>query len=1075
MAIKIIFDSQHNVISPTFVLATRSGRKLGAIPAVNITASDSFNSKFDLEFEVHKSDNGVPYPLWNKLTDFSIIWCKEWDVWFQAEVTIQEGDSSVKQVSCTSLGEAELSQVYLYGQEYNTEDDIARDDYIPTHLYDAENPSASLLTRIMEKVPHYSIIHVDDRIASIQRIFSFDNKSIYDAFQEIAEEIDCIFVVNSGSNSDGTIQRGVSVYDLESYCSSCHKRGIFDRKCSECGSTDILPGYGEDTAILISADNLAEEISLKTDTGSVKNCFRLECGDDLMTATVRNCNPNGSQNIWYISDETKEDMSDELVERLESYDASYTYYNEEHAVSLTATTVSAYNALIEKYDHTHAKFSPITSSIVGYPNLMNRYYDTISFYLYLHDELMPSIEMETKTASTELALLTSANIPSVAVQNLESCSLSTVTSAVITVAKSMIDSSFKVAASNTSYNSQTKKWKGKFTVTNRSDEEQSATSQNNVEITITDDYATYVKQRIDGILKKESDSKKLIGIENLFDLSVSFNTFKSELTKYCFTSLNELHDSCEACINLLIEQGVADKTTWGEGTGTSLYSNLYKPYYDRLIAIQAEIQLRESEIKIITDLQSEIEEQRNEIQDALNFENYLGTELWLEFIAYRREDTYKNENYISDGLSDAELFKSAQEFIEIAKKEIFKSATKQHSLTATLRNLLVMREFEPIVNMFSVGNWIRVKIDGAIYKLRLISYTIDFDNLDNLIVEFSDVKKCVDGITDSASIMSKAASMASSYGGVKRQASMGQKSENTINGWSTDGMSLGEMKIVNDSDNQNIQYDRHGFIVREYDEATGSYSDRQMKIINRGIYITDDNWETCRSAVGYFAYTSPSDGETKYAYGINGEGIVGKLLLGEQLGLYNNMGNMTFDENGLAVTNGNKTVAINPNDSNGLIFKITNGDTVLLSFNQSTGKLNIVGDITAKALVLDGVKISTDDINGLTAVATSGSYNDLSDTPAPVDISGKFDNPTNNASATAGQILTKGSSGSSWESVLTTVTENSTSLVDSQAVFSYALAKNQGVGNAGTLLYVSNDGSVVPLSVPDLKALLGIS
>lgn len=901
MAVKIKFDNTHNVISPTFVLATRSGRKLGVIPATNITVSDAFNSRFELEFEVHKYDNGASFPLWNRIVDFSIIWCREWDVWFQAEVTLQEGNGSIKQVSCSSLGEAELSQVYLYGQEYNTEDDISREDYVPTHLYDAGNPSASLLTRIMEKVPHYSIRHVDDRIASIQRTFSFDKISIYDAFQEIAEEVDCIFVIDSGSDSDGSIKRSVSVYDLEAYCVSCHKRGIFDHRCSECGSTDVLPGYGEDTAIFISDVNLAEEISLKTDTGSVKNCFRLECGDDLMTATVRNCNPNGSQYIWYISDETKDDMSDELVTRLQSYDTAYAYYNEEYSAPLSATEVNAYNLLIQKYDSDNSEFSPIDNNIVGYPNLINRYYDTINFYMYLNDELMPSIEMTTKTALTELALLTSSNIPNVAVQKLSGCSLSTATNAVLSVAKSIVDSSFKVVATNTSYNAETKKWKGKFTVTSYSDEEQTASSQDYVEITITDNYELYVKQRIHNVLKKETSSKSLIGIENLFDLSVTLETFSLEIKKYCLTSLKEIHDSCETCVNLMIDKGVADKKTWGKSEGSDLYDSLYEPYYERLMALQNEIKIREGEISTVLRIQSAIDEQRELIQDALNFESYLGNDLWLEFIAYRREDVYRNENYVSDGLNNAEIFDLVQEFIETAKKEIFKSATRQHSLTASLKNLLAIKEFKPIVDMFAVGNWIRVQIDGEIYKLRLISYTIDFNDLENLSVEFSDVKKCVDGVTDSASIMSQASSMASSYGGVTRQAKKGEQSNKKIGKWVNDGLALTNMKIVNDSDNQNISMDNHGLLCREYLPVTDSYDDKQLKIINKGLYITDDNWRSAKAGVGNFNFYNPKTGEYEEGYGVIADKLIGNVILSEEVGIYNENNTIALDQNGLTI------------------------------------------------------------------------------------------------------------------------------------------------------------------------------
>lgn len=216
MAIKLKFDSANNVIWPTFVLASRNGRKLGAIPAYDIQLKDAMNSYSDLTFKVYKKENGVECAIWNQLKDFKLMYCREWDHWFEIKVDINETSELVKEVSAMSLGESELSQINLYNIEINTETDISRDDYVPTVLYKTKSPEASLLDRIMEKAPHYKIKHVDASIASIQRTFQFDAISIYDAFQEIAKEINCIFIIDSGTDDDGNIARSIRVYDLES-------------------------------------------------------------------------------------------------------------------------------------------------------------------------------------------------------------------------------------------------------------------------------------------------------------------------------------------------------------------------------------------------------------------------------------------------------------------------------------------------------------------------------------------------------------------------------------------------------------------------------------------------------------------------------------------------------------------------------------------------------------------------------------------------------------------------------------------------------------------------------------------
>lgn len=350
MAVRIKFDSTHNVIQPTFVLATRNGTKLGSIPADDIRVTDNFNSFFELQFSVQRYSNGKEYHLWNQLKDFKLLWCREYNTWFEIRVEIDESNDTIKNVSCRSLGECELSQIMLYGIEINTEDDILRDDYEPTVLYNNNNANASLLNRLLEKAPHYIIKHVDTSIKNIQRTFSFDNTSIYDAFQEIAVEINCIFVINSGTNSENKIAREISVYDLESYCLECGNRDNFLGTCPKCGSENILQGYGKDTTIFVSTENLADNITYSADVDSIKNCFKLEAGDDLMTATLMNCNPNGSGYIWYISDELKSDMSEELVNKLNEYDETYDYYQNEYEASFNnGDTLTNYNSLVDKY------------------------------------------------------------------------------------------------------------------------------------------------------------------------------------------------------------------------------------------------------------------------------------------------------------------------------------------------------------------------------------------------------------------------------------------------------------------------------------------------------------------------------------------------------------------------------------------------------------------------------------------------------------------------------------------------------------------------------------------------------
>lgn len=954
MAIKIDFDVNGNPKQPTLVLMTRAGRKLGAIPATNFQFKDIFNSHSEGRFDVYKAS--VTDKLWDKLVDFKLVWAKEWNKVFEVICEVHDDRGKLyKSCSLTSLGISELSQINLYGIEINTENDIARSDYEPTVIYDPFNSKASLLNRISEKIPHYSFARIDSRIAKIQRTFTFDGTPIWNALTEIAEEINSIVIADCYINDDGKLCREISMYDLESYCEDCGARGPFDKVCDECGGTNIVPGYGHDTTIFISKDNLADNITLSTDDGSVKNCFKLVAGDDLMTATIANMNPNGSSYIWHLSELVKSDMSDELVEKLETYNSMYDDYQTSHEYALPADVITNYNGLIDKYKEHTQDYPSVANKIVGYPALMQAYYEVLGFYYFLGHTLMPVSSIEATNASKEATNIIEtfdesySNIVSVrsdaALANL---SVSTANSTVLQVVKSMVNQAYKVSISGEPTLSEAKKWNGTISLVNYSDEEDKADVP--LSLVFNSDYESFVVQSLDRTLYSKN-TDEVTDMTSLFRLPE--DKFIEYLKKYSLACLKGINDACQSCVDLLIQQGIADGQTWGD----TLYDTLYvNGYYKRLGLIESELALREKEIGYIEDMMNGIVSLRDATQDSLDFEKYLG-DLWLEFSAYRREDVYQNDNYISDGLSDDELFENARQFLSVATKELYRSAELQHSISATVKNFLVMKEFKPIVDHFETGNWLRVEIDKGIYKLRLLEYEVNFESPQQLPVTFSDVRKTFDAVSDVRDVLEQASSMASSYDSVKRQAKQGSKSYDTQTGWVADGLALTTMQITNNAENQDIVWDDKGMLFREYDVVTDTYDDAQLKIINHGLYITDDNWQTARAGIGKFNIWNPETQNTEELYGVVADTVVGRLILGEKMYIANEGGNFKVDDKGITISNDYNQIKFNPN-SNRLLDIVKENNHIMYLDNE--GNLNITGNITATSGSFTGTITSAD-------------------------------------------------------------------------------------------------------------------
>lgn len=1002
MAINIKFDLINNPEPPTLILANRNGNKLGQLDvnAESVELIDKFNEASEISFTVNKYVDGKITNLWDKIVDFKLLYCKEWDCWFECRVEIDETTESVKTVFCTQLGQAELSQIMLYNIEINTEADIERDDYKIGILYDPLD-SQSILRRLLEKAPHYSIIHVDNTLCNIQRSFSFDSTSIYDAFQEIAEEIGCLFVFNSDSDANGMPQRTISVYDLQQNCDDCGYRGEFTDKCPKCGSTSIKYGYGDDTLIFVTSDELASEgIQLVTDTDSVKNCFKLEAGDDLMTATVRNRNPNGTDYIWYFSDATKADMPSELVEKIDDYDEIYRYFYNDHISALDSILLDKYNALVDKYLFYNEDLEKISSPIQGFADLMQAYYNTIDFGWYLKSGLMPNITM-TKTNAEEQGNLLYMSLPAlIAVTNLKTVSKATADSTVLMMAKAIVKSSYKVTISSSQLVGS--EWSGSFAITNYSDEEDTYTT-GTISRSLTDWDETYLKQKIDKMLSKENTDD--LSIAGLFEKD--YNEFCAELKKYALTPLTSFHDACQACLDILIEQGVGNKDSQGyleTGSQGSLYSELYVPYYNKLMAIESEMTIRESEVGIIlgeydvngnlieSGLQTNIENLKIQIQDSLNFQNYLGEDLWLQFCAYRREDKYSNSNYISDGLNNAELFARALEFYEVAENEIFKSAELQHSISATLNNLLAIPKFKSLVDSFNVGNWIRVRIDDYIYKLRLVKYEISYGDFDNISVEFSDVAKIKNGYSDLEDVLSDASSMASSYDGIKRQANLGNQARDMIRQWLNEGLDASLVQIQNNA-NEDIIIDNNGLTGRSYSDITEEYSPEQIRLTHNIIAFTDDNWKSVKQAVGKHKYKYFDEGKDEFVdsigYGVSADFMTAGVVSGSQIiggtiysdnyspsggnGSYINLRDGDFSFGGEALrfeideeTNkGKLIISSDPASTN--VTELNDEwlkTTTVYAQNLNVNAANITGELNANQINAAGLKVDAANITG---------------------------------------------------------------------------------------------------------------
>ena len=1083
-----VFDKNTgNLEYPDVYLLTKSLHKKGQLyPVVNLKIVVKANDADEVSFDFYKYYDDIEQEQYKQLKTDSVVYVKGFGC-FQLKVSEYDKEEGIcKSVSGESLANTELANI-LATLEINNENDILVSDYenenvtdyIPTVFYrDPEKydkyswttandklsveekkqklKDSSLFHRILSYAPHYEIGHVDESLYYVQRTFSWNNTFIQDIFKEVGEEVGCIFTFETYLDDNGKTVRKVNAYDI-SYCTKCFKntamqlsyktfdtsrfRSITNGVCDNCNSSEYVYDYGKDTDIFITTENLTDSITLQPEN-EIKNVFKISGGDDDITSAVQALNM-GSSKLMMFSEETKNEMSDELRKKFEDY------IKDQSSIS------STYETLVE------------TQSNV---------YDLIQ---YLQSGKMPQLADNTRDIQEEVKHLLSSittdyknNFYIESYNKGEKCfsghELTVSASSIKNLFTLYLDKGYSVRVSNGDIGDKENetdtyiRWNGIITVYETSN------SDNYAEIHCSKTDTTYVEYNQ---ITAENSDTKLQETYSDFYVNLMFADqdptryaayikqfceqklasykkveYKNEEEKpwkeYCYERLKSFRDGYQACLESLnemasqqqmigavkqilldmynsysfIQHKISEQMKILEKQINALYRYLgeytyetdkygkrtYSPDYvseDYTVDYKKEIfsiayslpstkyfigtkpitckKCGSSNVGIAknesgteynyclscgntdpsllvtyADIAKQVSEQCNksennllkditEIRNKFKIENYFG-ELYNELLPYIKEQEYSNSNYTSDACNtNQDIIAKAKELLQKSRKELYKACEQQYSVSADVFSIVAERwknwdtntKYYDMYDKFSLGNWMRVRLDKTIKKLRLISITFDFDTVDKMSVEFSDVIQVGNVLSDINSVLQQASTISSTYNYVTDQAKQGSEANVEINKILQNGLDSAYSAVMA-GDNQEITMDRHGLLFRKFLDELDDYSKYQMKMINRNIVMTDDGWKSARLAIGLGMLP---DGT--YGYGIWADNIIG--------------GNITCTNN-LRIVGGKSSVII---DGDGIRFDkgvidssaVSGLDDSLRNFVKSLGDLQsqIDGEITS--------------------------------------------------------------------------------------------------------------------------------
>ena len=283
---KFPVDFLNNMENPIIYIAKKDKEIIGSVSVYdNLSLTFNLNAFQTASFTIYRDIDGKQQDYFDKFEEEMLIMIPGIS-WYEIHVeTNIEPEGISKSISATSL-ECKLCDKRLVDFQVNS-DDFEDDDYAKTVFYNSTDKKKSLLDRVLDVSPVWTVGHVDKSLCDIQRTFDESDTDVYSFLTgNVSEAFNCLFIFD-------TFNYTVNAYDLDN--------------------------YGSNTNIFVSMDNIAQKMTQTIDENSIFTCYRINGGDGIQIAEI---NPNGTNKI-YNFDYYLKHMSTTLQNKIKKYNEKY--------------------------------------------------------------------------------------------------------------------------------------------------------------------------------------------------------------------------------------------------------------------------------------------------------------------------------------------------------------------------------------------------------------------------------------------------------------------------------------------------------------------------------------------------------------------------------------------------------------------------------------------------------------------------------------------------------------------------------------------------------------------------------
>lgn len=319
-------------------------------------------------------------------------------------------------------------------------------------------------------------------------------------------------------------------------------------------------------------------------------------------------------------------------------------------------------------------------------------------------------------------------------------------------------------------------------------------------------------------------------------------------------------------------------------------SDEHKAYINNLNKFNAINKELENKQKKVEDIQAEIQKVNDEItliSEDISVNKNFTPENLDRLSLFLREDEYSDDCfYVSEIDTDLDKINTQKELLVAGQKELKKISQPKLSFSASMRNIYAMPEFAPILNQFSLGNFVKVKLrDNFIKKARLLEVQLNFSDLSNFSCTFGDLLSAKDQGDIHADLLSQAVSAGKAVASGSSYWQKGYDVATAIDERIRNGLIDATTSIKSNSAGQSVSWDNYGIHLRKV--VDGVLDNHEGWITNNKFLYSDDNFQTTKSVFGNYTI----NGEEYWgilagcvrAGLVEGSSIVGgQICIGEQ-------------------------------------------------------------------------------------------------------------------------------------------------------------------------------------------------